>query len=276
MIIYRQHQPPGCGGFLFIIALLMLALGGAPMLFNFLGFIFFTIVFLIFMFVVGFWGLTYYIRSQVSKYEQSQTESHNRFVLLLVNILVKIAQIDGTVTKEEVATIVAFFRDNLRYQQSQIYWVKDLVKDALESTESLDGLLADFKANFAYEPRLILLELIYRVLYSNAVVTPQELDLVTKIADFLNISPYDHLSIKSKYVAGYTQARPADDRRYYEVLGLEPGVDFDAIRSAYRKLSMKYHPDKVGHLGEEFRNVAEEKMKELNEAYQYLKKKFGK
>ena len=35
---------------------------------------------------------------------------------------------------------------------------------------------------------------------------------------------------------------------------------------------MQYHPDKVAHLGEEFRRVAEEKMKELNEAYQHLKK----
>jgi DnaJ like chaperone protein len=37
---------------------------------------------------------------------------------------------------------------------------------------------------------------------------------------------------------------------------------------------MKYHPDKVGHLGDEFKKVAEDKMKELNVAYEYLKKKF--
>jgi DnaJ like chaperone protein len=38
---------------------------------------------------------------------------------------------------------------------------------------------------------------------------------------------------------------------------------------------MEYHPDRVGHLGEEFRQVAEEKMKEINVAYNYLKKKFN-
>jgi len=37
---------------------------------------------------------------------------------------------------------------------------------------------------------------------------------------------------------------------------------------------MQYHPDKVGHLGEEFKKVAEEKMKEINNAYEFLKRKF--
>jgi len=40
-------------------------------------------------------------------------------------------------------------------------------------------------------------------------------------------------------------------------------------------LSMQYHPDKVGHLGDEFKKVAEEKMKEINRAYEFLKKKYG-
>ena len=48
----------------------------------------------------------------------------------------------------------------------------------------------------------------------------------------------------------------------------------DTIKKAYRQLSMKYHPDKVSHLGDEFKGVAEEKMKELNAAYDFFKRKF--
>ncbi len=276
MLIYRQHQPPGCGGFLFVLALILLALGGAPALLNFLGVLFFAGLFLLFLVIAGFWGLSYFVRRQVSRYEQSQTESHNLFVFLLVHILVKIAQVDGTVTREELAAIENFFRVHLRYGQSQLYWLRELIKEASASQASLDSLLAEFRGRFAYEPRLILLELIYQVLFSNAQVSPQELAMVQTIADFLEIAPYDHLSIRSKYVGarGGFQQR-SDEARYYEILGLAPGATFEQIRSAYRKLSMKYHPDKVGHLGDEFKSVAEEKMKELNEAYQYLKKKFA-
>jgi curved DNA-binding protein len=54
-------------------------------------------------------------------------------------------------------------------------------------------------------------------------------------------------------------------RDYYEVLGLQKGASSDAIKKAYRKLAVKYHPDKnQGDKG------AEEKFKEINEAYAVL------
>ena len=65
-------------------------------------------------------------------------------------------------------------------------------------------------------------------------------------------------------------------RDYYEVLGVAKTASDDEIKKAYRKLSMQYHPDKVGHLGDEFKGVAEEKMKEINVAYGYFEKKFSK
>jgi DnaJ like chaperone protein len=41
---------------------------------------------------------------------------------------------------------------------------------------------------------------------------------------------------------------------------------------AYRRMAMKYHPDKVVHLGEDFRRSADEKFKKVNEAYGKIKK----
>lgn len=276
MIVYRSHKPPGCGGFLLVAALLLFLMGGAPLILDVLGFLFFTGVFLVLMVFVGIWGFSQYIRRMASRYERSQTESHNQFVFLLVNILIRIAQADGVVTKAELAPIENFFRVHLRYNQSQMYWVRDLIQDALASKASLEAMLAEFKSHFAYEPRLILVELIYQVLYSNDQVSPQELAMVQTIADFLEIAAHDHHAIRSKYVGpGHGRTFPGQgrsERQYYEILGLEPGATPEQIKSAYRKLSMQYHPDKVAHLGEEFRRVAEEKMKELNEAYQHLKK----
>ena len=57
----------------------------------------------------------------------------------------------------------------------------------------------------------------------------------------------------------------AEKRDYYEVLGLKKGASDDEIKKAFRKLAMKYHPDK--NQGDK---VAEEKFKELNEAYNIL------
>ena len=57
----------------------------------------------------------------------------------------------------------------------------------------------------------------------------------------------------------------AEKRDYYEVLGIDRGADDSAIKSAYRKLAKKYHPDM--NPGDK---EAEKKFKEASEAYAVL------
>lgn len=254
--------------------LLILISGGIPLLFDILGAIFYIGLFMLLFVVAAFWGFSYFVKRQIANYETSQTESHNRFVFLLVNILVNIAGVDGEVSRSELNAINNFFRRHLLYNQSQMFWVKELTREAMASSVGLEELLADFKANFAYEPRLILIELIYQVIYSKPDVIEVELNAAERIAVYLEINAYQHQAIHNKY-RSMARSSAVGEERYFGVLGLKPGAGFDEIRKAYRKLSMEYHPDKVAHLGEEFRRVAEEKMKEINEAYNHLKKKFN-
>ncbi len=272
---YQRHEPPGCGGCLLIFLLLVFISGGAPALINFLGMLIFSGLAGVLLFVALFWGFSYWVKKKVATYESSQSESHNRFVWLLVHILVHIAKIDNQVTKEEISTIHRFFQVNLNYSQTQMHWVKELIKEAISSTASLDSLLEEFRSTFAYEPRLILLELVYQILYTKQIVPESELEIARNIASYLEISVYDQRTIEAKYkYRQHQNGVTSQDRaeRYYAILGLETGAQMDEIKKAYRKLSMKYHPDKVNHLGEEFQKVAESKMKDINGAYDYFKK----
>src|SRR5579872_4788231 len=54
-------------------------------------------------------------------------------------------------------------------------------------------------------------------------------------------------------------------RDYYEILGVERTAEIEEIKKSYRKLAVKYHPDK--NPGDK---AAEEKFKELGEAYEAL------
>jgi DnaJ like chaperone protein len=70
------------------------------------------------------------------------------------------------------------------------------------------------------------------------------------------------------------QREPRFSRRDpYDVLAVPRGASQDEIRRAYRKLVVKYHPDKVDHLGDEFKALAEKKFKQIQEAYQELVRK---
>jgi len=53
-------------------------------------------------------------------------------------------------------------------------------------------------------------------------------------------------------------------------LGVDKNASKEEIKSAYRKLAGKYHPDKVNYLGDEFKELAEARFKEIQEAYQKL------
>ena len=64
------------------------------------------------------------------------------------------------------------------------------------------------------------------------------------------------------------------DIKYADVIGLKAPFTLDEIKPSYRKLIAQYHPDRVAAMGEEIREVAEKKAKEINRAYDYFQKKF--
>jgi curved DNA-binding protein CbpA len=59
-------------------------------------------------------------------------------------------------------------------------------------------------------------------------------------------------------------------KTHYELLGLEPSADADAIKKAFRREIARYHPDKVVHLGAEFQEMAAVRAAELTVAYKTL------
>ena len=59
-------------------------------------------------------------------------------------------------------------------------------------------------------------------------------------------------------------------RDYYEVLGVDKNASEDDIKKAFKKAAMKYHPDRFANATDAEKKDAEEKFKEINEAYQIL------
>jgi DnaJ like chaperone protein len=58
----------------------------------------------------------------------------------------------------------------------------------------------------------------------------------------------------------------------YHILEIERGASQETIKRAFRQLAGKYHPDKVEYLGDEFKVLAEKRFKEIQRAYEELRR----
>ena len=242
--------------------------------------------------------------------------NRERFVELLVRILVWVAQADGHFTRAELEVILNFFRKRLNYDEKRLGRIKRMAKHAMDNPQSLDSLLDAFHQQFDYPSHLILAALVFRLVHTKNPPLESELRLAHDIARKLAIFPGDLRTLEAEWSrqrgkseGGATggrqdresgQERQEQTRQQYQqhnqrqqqrhqkrraltpedeaaldMLGLEHHADFAAIKKRYRRMVMQYHPDRVSHLGEEFKKVAEEKMKAINAAYSHLEKRFG-
>jgi hypothetical protein len=79
-----------------------------------------------------------------------------------------------------------------------------------------------------------------------------------------------HLSSQTCRADRCSQNKDVSDP--FVVLGIHSAATQDEIRNAYHHIAKMYHPDRVAHLGPEFRELAECRMREINRAYEYLKR----
>ena len=109
-----------------------------------------------------------------------------------------------------------------------------------------------------------MLHFLFGISSADGIVHTNEIKVIEQIASYLGLSQNDINSIKYMFV-------PKTDSAY-KILGVDREASVEDLKKAYRKMANKYHPDKVSHLGEDFRKAAKEKFQKLNEAFSQIKK----
>jgi DnaJ like chaperone protein len=108
---------------------------------------------------------------------------------------------------------------------------------------------------------------LFGVAQADGKVDISELNAIASISRYMGVSAKDFESIKSMFVAAVDSS--------YKILEIEKTATDDEVKKAYRKMAVKFHPDKVSHLGEDFQKKAKEKFQKVNEAYEQIKKERG-
>jgi DnaJ like chaperone protein len=199
-------------------------------------------------------------------YRQHASRSHEDFATMLTALSAAVMKADGRPLKVELDYIKTFFSRQFGPQFLNAHL--QTLKHFLDSPDiPLDQICGDIKIRTQVEVRIQLLHYLFGIAKADGHVAETELQILRRIAGLLEIPATDFESIKSMF---YRDAN-AD----YHVLGIEPSATDEEIKKAYRQMAIRYHPDKVIHMGEEYQKGAKEKFQKVQEAYENIKKHRG-
>jgi DnaJ like chaperone protein len=184
------------------------------------------------------------------------------FGVTLIVLIAAVMKADGKVLKSELDYVKQFFvRQFGRNSASEATM---MLKDLLKQEIPLTDVCKQIARNMDYSSRLQLLHLLFNVSLADGSIHPSEQEIINRISVNIGISSADFTSIRNMFI-------PETDSSY-KILEIEPSATDDEVKKAYRRMAMKYHPDKVSHLGEDFRKTADEKFRKVNEAYERIRK----
>lgn len=205
-------------------------------------------------------GQTTYERT----YNKGQTLSGDFEVSLLILSSVVI-KADGKQDQRELDFVRQQFVG--MYGKERANHAFKLFKDISKQDIPLQQVCLQIRQMMNHASRLQLIHFLFGIAKADGLVSEMEVNAIQTIANYLGINHLDFESIKAMFYSSTDNA--------YKILEITKEATVDEIKTAYRKMAKKYHPDKVTHLGEEHQKGAEEKFKQVQQAYDQIQNERG-
>ncbi|TNE55689.1 MAG: molecular chaperone DjiA [Bacteroidetes bacterium] len=196
---------------------------------------------------------------------QQQSSQHD-FATMLMALSAAVMQADGKVLHAELNYVKNFLSQQFGPQFNASHL--QVLKKFLDADQiPLEQICSDIQRRLAPESRVQLLYYLFGIAKSDGHVSETEMKVIERIAGLMGIRGGEFESVSNMFYRN-----PDSD---FKVLELSPDATNEEIKKAYRKMAVKYHPDKVAQLGEEYQKGAKEKFQKVQEAYENLKKSRG-
>lgn len=184
------------------------------------------------------------------------------FSSALLVLSAAVMKADNKLLKVELDFIREFFTKQFgsAIASQQIGVLKELLKKDIPLKEVCEQI----RYYMEHSMRLQLLYYLFGLAKSDGHVDKAEMHVIAQIASYLGLSEKDYESLKAMHYK--------DSDNAYKILELEKDAGDDEVKKAYRRMAMKYHPDKVRGLGEQHEKSANEKFLKVQEAYEQIKK----
>ena len=187
------------------------------------------------------------------------------FALSLMVLVATVMKADGKVVKAELDYVKKYFTQ--AFGESTAAEAIMLLRDLLKQNIDLREVTLQMSRRLDYPSKLQMLHFLFGISMSDGHANAHEIGVIQIISGYLGITSTDYESIKAMFISSTVAS--------YKILEIESTATDEEVKKAYRKIAVKYHPDKVAYLGEDFRKIAHEKFQKVNDAYEKIKKERG-
>lgn len=170
---------------------------------------------------------------------------------------------DGYIKKSELDVVKRFLIKN--YPEDKAKEALQTLKGLLKQDIDYSRVCQQIRGFVNYSTRLEILHFLLDLAHADGNYASQEQYLIEHIVVELGLNFSDYQSLLALY------NKQKDPNWAYQALEIESTATDEEIKKAYRRMAMKYHPDKVASAGEDIKQHATEKFRAINQAYEYLK-----
>src|SRR5690554_792281 len=196
----------------------------------------------------------------------AQRVSPADFELHLLSLASLVIKADGNVSQTELDFVRKYFVQTYGKDRANATFrvFNEVIKNREISAQNICNLL---RQRTQYETRLQILHFLFSIANADGRVSEPEVDEINKISGYLGVFARDFESIKAMFFKNPDSA--------YKILEIDRNATDAEVKSAFRTMAKKYHPDKLTHLDEAHRKGGEEKFKKVQEAYDQIRKERG-
>lgn len=203
--------------------------------------------------------------SQGSRTTYSTTEQRNSFFVSLLVLSAAVIRADGKTVQSEINVVKDFIRRN--FGDYAVNEAERILNNLSSQQIDIYSVGTQIAGNMNYSQRLQLFHYLTQIAIADGDFSKSEKDVLEAIGGAIRLNSSDISSIIAMHYK--------DKESAYAVLEISRSATNDEVKAAYRRMAMKYHPDKVATLGPEVQKAAEEKFRKIQEAYETIKKERG-
>ena len=197
---------------------------------------------------------------------ESDRVSPGDFEVNLLSLASLVIKADGNISQSELDYVRAYFVQAYGKERANATFrtFNEVIKNREISPQRI-GLYLQQRTR--YEVRLQILHFLFSIAQADGHVSDAELNQLFIISQCLKLSRRDFESIKAMFF------KSADNA--YKILEIDKSATDAEVKSAFRTMAKKYHPDKLQHMDEAYQKGAKEKFHKVQEAYETIQKERG-